>query len=115
MWVRKVTRISSSRPIRLEKFLKKLTKEQTEHRRVAARTGPEIDLTDIPEVLDWRGAEIGLRIGRMNRQSHSRRRPLQHALVIRLILRNDPRRAEFLLRGLPSCGCHGVAFRIVAQ
>jgi hypothetical protein len=40
--------------------MKKLTKVQKRAiAAVAARTGAEIDLTD-PEVLDWRGAEIGL-------------------------------------------------------
>ena len=41
--------------------MKKLTKEQKRDiAAVAARTGAEIDLTDIPEILGWRGAKIGL-------------------------------------------------------
>jgi hypothetical protein len=41
--------------------MKKLTKEQKRDiAAVAAKTDAESDLTDIPEVLDWRGAEIGL-------------------------------------------------------
>ena len=40
--------------------MKKLTKEQRkEIAAVAAKKDADIDFSDIPEVLDWEGAEIG--------------------------------------------------------
>lgn len=40
--------------------MKKLTKEQKRDiRAIAAKRDEDIDFSDIPEVLDWQGAEIG--------------------------------------------------------
>jgi len=40
--------------------MKKLTKEQKlQIARVAAKKDPDIDLSEMPEVIDWSGAEIG--------------------------------------------------------
>jgi uncharacterized protein (DUF4415 family) len=44
----------------ISELMKKLTKEQkTQIAKVAAKKDADIDLSEMPEVIDWSGAEIG--------------------------------------------------------